>query len=243
MARKIKFTSDPDLARPHKKGAVVEAVQPSLHNVFGTIHILWYRYWLFHAKKADDSFQKLKKLEAKLLKIPVNTANIRLLSDKKLIDKIYFTGFDLVVNVVLTVEYLSEEIFRISKAKPRKGNYDKFTTSEKLKWIGEDVLGIKDITDRVAYDKFIEMESLRHAVMHPKQETVYNAKEGEWDKVPLAWFVSGKWKEAYTKWEELLEELIANWEKIRQKYKKPGTLTGVKRGIRSEEPVKLPNKT
>lgn len=59
-----------------------------------------------------------------------------------------------------------------------------------------------------------------------------------WDEVPLAWVVSGKYKDAYVKARDFFEEIFDIWESKKGDYDRPGTVINVKRGIRSLHQVK-----
>ncbi len=45
MGKKIKFVSDPSLAKNHKKGSKVIYIQPSLNDQYGIISHEIPRYW------------------------------------------------------------------------------------------------------------------------------------------------------------------------------------------------------
>jgi len=39
---------------------------------------------------------------------------------------------------------------------------------------------------------FQELEQIRHAINHPKNEIIYNCENDSWDKVSLAWGMTSR---------------------------------------------------
>jgi hypothetical protein len=61
MGKKVRIESDPKLAKPHAKGAVVELVQPAIHDL-GMIYLGHPYYWGLHAKYANNGYRRLKNI-------------------------------------------------------------------------------------------------------------------------------------------------------------------------------------
>ena len=80
---------------------------------------------------------------------------------------------------------------------------------------------------------FQELEQIRHAINHPKNENIYNSGKNSWDKVPLAWGVSGKAFKFFDESTKLFNEMYKAWQSVKSIYSKPGNLTGLQRGIKS----------
>lgn len=94
-----------------------------------------------------------------------------------------------------------------------------------------------DLGNDPRYGQLTELQLIRNAIEHPDQTTIYNHEEANWDKVPLAWVVSGKAIRAYAAARSLVNEVIQFWSDKKEEFERPGTLN-VQRGIRSLHPVK-----
>lgn len=241
MGKKIKVTDDKKLAKPHKEGAIIELIQPSIHNQFGLIFFLVPSYSLYHARIADHAYKRLERYQQTILKISPDKTNSRLISDLEFLGKIYQAGFDLVIHTYLAFDYLCLDILRAAYFPQDELTFKKLEgkeVKEKLKHIFTQILNQEP--SEKEYSKLVEIENIRHNFIHPKIERIYNAKENEWDKVPLAWVIAGKYKQSYLKTRKMFAGILKKWSKEKVKYQKPGTLTRVKRGIKSLHPFKKP---
>lgn len=244
MGRKIKTVSDPTFAKPHKAGATVELVQPVIHDL-GLIYIGHPYYWGLHAKYANSGYNRLKRYIDQILRQQPNKTNARSVHDFKLISKAYKATCDLVIHCYLCYEYLvlfilTSTLLNITSTSEDKDKFkqlEKLNLKEKLKYILEKVFNRPELTKSKGYSMlFQELEQTRHAINHPKNENIYNCGENTWDKVPLAWGLSGKSLKFFEETAKLFNEIYNEWVRVEPKYAKPGTLTGVKRGIKSLHP-------
>ncbi len=241
MGRKVKVQSDPNLAKPHAAGAKVELVQPAIHDL-GLIYIGHPYYWGLHARYANAGFNRLKKyIDLILQKQPDNT-NVRSVHDFNLISKIYKSTCDLVTHTYMSYEYFSLFVLTAVYLNVNSTDEDKKVfkelenkeLKEKLRHIIVSILKEPNLVNSTGYSMlFQELEQIRHAINHPKNENIYNCGENTWDKVPLAWGVSGKSLKFFEESAKLFNEIYKSWQKIEPNYSKQGTLTGVQRGIKS----------
>lgn len=239
MGKRINLESDPKLAKSHEPGAVMELTQPVLHSQFGVVHYLSFQTYFFHLQMASDAFAKLEELQGEVLKLPIHSDNARLISDPVLLQNIYAAGFGVIINTYLAFDhFLFVSLMTIYRDDPCMLKIlDEWDTLEKLNRF-LNLVSKADLVSSLGYSKFCDIEKQRHGFNHLTLERFYNAKDHSWDEVPLAWIISGRYKEAYQGSMKLLSELRAVWDEERKKHDKPVVLTGVKRGIKSLHPAK-----
>ena len=239
MGKKLKLVSDPKIAKPHEAGAVIELTQPVLHNQFGAIHFITPQFYPYHFNRAEKAFRELNGFQDKILALPVNSDNSRMISDLELLGNIYDAGFDMVVHLYIGFDhFLLDMLMNVINDQERRKQMNKWEAMMRLNYVLKNIINRKDFINSSGYSKFAEIETKRHAFNHPTTRRIYNGNLGQWDEVPLAWIISGKYKEAYEEARKLFEELNKIWEVEKEKYKKPGTLINVQRGIKSLHPVK-----
>jgi len=241
MGKKTKTISDPSLARSHEAGAKVEFVQIALHEL-GMIYIGHPRYWTLHAGYANAGYKRLKRYIDKILAQNPTTGNVRSVHDATFITKIYKATFDLIAHTYLTYEYFVLSTLTTIYLYPGASEEDKkkfaelenLELKEKLRHIIVDILKKPELIASKGYSMlFQELEQARHALNHPKNDNTYNCGDTTWDKVPLAWGVSGKSLKFFEHSVDLLNSIYKDWIEIEPQYAKPGTLTGLKRGVKS----------
>ena len=239
MGKKIKLISDNKLAKNHNACSSLVLVQTLVHNTFGGIHYTIPSFYMYNFSIARKAFNKLETYQEDILKLPVMDNNSRMISDHKLLNKIYKEGFDLVVHIYLGFDYFFVDIMAMvyGNNKEMKKNFKRWEPIKKMNHILKKILNKKNMINSVGYSKFAEIERNRHAFNHP---TIYNIHNGElnlWEEVPLAWVISGKYKEAYLETISFFNELNKIWNNEKIKYKQSETLT-VKRGIKLMHSIK-----
>jgi len=241
MGKKIKIKSDPELAKPHKQGTVFELVQPAV-NELGLVYIKHPIYWTFHAHFANLAYSRIKKYEDQILSQKLDKQNVRGIYDKTFIRKLYRSSTELILHTYLLFEYFSLFVLTTVYLYPGAGKneknkfekLDKLELKDKLKHILKQILNKPELVNSKGYSMlFQEWEQIRHNINHPKNENVYNCGKNTWDKVPMAWVGSGKYKKFYEEIVKLFNSTYENWQSVEQNYAKPATLTGVKRGVKS----------
>lgn len=241
MGKKTKIESDPKLARSHAAGASFEVVQIALHDL-GMIYVQHPIYWALHARYANSAYKRLKRYIDQIMESKPSIGNVRSIHDANKITKIYKATFDLVVHSYLTYEYFVLFILTTVYLYPGATEIDKqhfehlqsLELKDKLKFIIINIINKPELIESRGYSMlFSELEQARHSLNHPKNDNTYNCGDTTWDKVPLAWGVSGKSIKFFDSSARLFNGLYEGWELVEPKYRKPGVLTGVKRGIKS----------
>jgi hypothetical protein len=234
MASKIKLESDLSLARVHKQGALVEVVQASLHSNYGLIYTLWPKYWVLHAQTAEKHYNRLKKIDLKILQVEVRSDGSRVL-DEKLTKMLYTEGVGLALNVELMVEHFCLEVKRTAKVDFQ----DRDDTSQKLLLVLSEI-DYRDIRQDPGYQSFGHLLHCRHNITHPTLNNTYDGTNGStWDEVPLAWIASGKAIKAWEEFAPLFEDICRYWgEYAHENFAAPATLT-LQRGMKSKHSFKL----
>lgn len=241
MGRKAKIKSDPNLAKPHAAGAKIELVQPAIHDL-GLIYIGHPYYWSLHARYANAGYRRLKKYIDNILQKQPDNSNVRSVHDFELISKIYEATCDEVIHTYLSYEYFTLFVLTVVYLNPSSSEEDKKRFAEienkelkdKLRHILTDIIKEPNLINSSGYSMlFQELEQIRHAINHPKNENIYNCGNNTWDKVPLAWGVSGKSLKFFEESAKLFNNIYKSWQRVEPNYSRPGTLTGVQRGIKS----------
>lgn len=229
MGKKIKTKSNESLAAPHAAGAAVNVLQSSLHRVYGMINLHLPHYWIFYYEEAHSTLERLRVLDKRILAVPVHPSQSRVINDPTFIKEIFLTGTRLVTDVNLAFEYLAPEIE--NTVKPTSLNDD---LNERLIHLAR-AIDFKDIPNSVLYERFSELRTVRHSIMHPKPDNTHNLLD--WAKVPLAWVVSDKCIDVGQDCIKLLRSFAQHWENVKQGFDRPATLTA-ERGIQSLHSVK-----
>lgn len=238
MGKKLKLVSDPNLAKPHEAGPVMELTQPVLHLQFGAIHYLSPKMYSYHIQEAEVAFEKLESFQGKILELPVGTDNARMITDYDFLGEVYRYGFNVVVHTYLAFDHFFLDILMTVYSDPgRRRLWNNAEMLRRANHVIKKVFEKEDILRTKGYAGLVEIEQRRHAFNHPTSRRVYNGNLGDWDEVPLAWVISGKYKDTYLGARKLFEELYDIWSTEKMKYDRPGTLT-VQRGIKSLHSVK-----
>jgi|GEM_PF-1763027 len=240
MGKKIKMVSDPNLAKLHKAGAVVELSQPVLHSQFGSIHYLVQEMYIYHFERAEKAFQNLERYQKEILALPIKSNNVRMIADYELLRKMYMMGFDMVTHIYLGFDHFLMSVLMHVYS----GNSQRMKIWNKREMLGRashvigSIYAKKELLKTCEYTGLVEIEQKRHAFNHPNARRICNANKGEWDEVPLAWIISGKYRDPYIKTMALFEKLCTFWEKEEKKYNRPGKLISVQRGMKSLHQIK-----
>ena len=222
--------------RHHDKGASVVYAQPLVHSKLGAICFIWPRFWVLEWKLARKAQRELREVHDKILKVPVGRDNTRLLDvdDGGLAVRAFDAGSRMVTHTVRAVQQLCTEIERVAN-RQLEGR----TLEDRLKEAAT-VAALRLDSSSRWYGALVEIVGVRDAMEHPHQDTVYNADPRDWDRVPLAWFISERGLAAYDRFEGGFEALVAHWEMRIADMSGPGTLRTAARGIRSEMQYKKP---
>jgi hypothetical protein len=139
----------------------------------------------------------------------------------------------MVGNAVRAVQHLAQRIEGTTNAKLR-GQTVQDRINEALRlFTGDDYRVDPD------YAGLSELAEIRDALEHPSAENTYN--DEDWGRVPLAWILSERSIEAWTRFDRWFVRVATAWEGYLAQNPDPGTLT-VERGIESRLPLKKPPK-
>lgn len=236
MGRKLRVSSDQALMSHHDKGASVVYAQPLVHSKFGAICFIWPRFWILEWKLARKAQRELCEVHDEILNVPVGRDNMRLLDvdDGGLAVRAFDAGSRMVTHTVRSVQQLCTEIERVASHQ-----LEGRTLEERIKEAAT-VAELQLDSSSPWYGALVEIVGIRDAMEHPHQDTSYNARPRDWDRVPLAWFISERGLAAYDRFESGFEALVARWETRVAEMSVPGTLRTAARGIRSEMQYKKP---
>jgi len=232
MGKDQQLRNDPTRAREHAAGAPVNVIQVLTHSQLGAISYFWPRHWMFHAHAAEAAASQLAGLHQRLVSFPVNTTNaIRSVEDMAYIGAVYVAGERMVVEAVLTLQHLCEEIERTLKIRLQES-----TLSGRLRE-ALNAAALAGLTQRPGYAKYVELAEIRDAIEHPKEMNTYNGAPGQWDRVPLAWFLSERGLAAFQGCSQFIKSIVEDWETRSQELAAPAELT-LERGVFSERQFK-----
>ena len=229
MGKKIRRRTDWSLDKGNEVGDVVMLAQHAQTSL-GVVSFLGQApAYNYHAQLAGRACEQARILHSKVLEIPVTSnSNVRFLSDENFLADIYMTGSELIVNTYLTFEHLALHVgitlFRqkhpeLYKEFEEKDLQNKF--KDVLKW-----LDLESLVKSKGYGVlFSDIEKVRHAINHPKGSNIYSIDASQWDRVPLAWFVSGKHLQAYSDTVELYRQVVDGWTAYTEANKATGTIT------------------
>ena len=254
MGKNLRVVSDPAKDKAHEAGAVVEFYQPS-ETSLGSVLTIRQMHWEHNAEAVQNAYTKLDYFQNKILITKPDDGNYRHIRDKRLLQKIYISGCDMVNHTYLLYSHLSHWIISTVHVWPDNTKQDKDTMAHyesrtidyeaPLNYVVKDIIKRADLLKHPGY-AFItgEWKDVRHALNHPTHENIYNAKPGDWDKVPMAWFCSGKFRDQYKEIVAFHNELMEEWEKLLPNYKRPGNINITHRGATSKykPQVKKPKK-
>ena len=226
MGRKTKLESNAALAKPHSVGAKINVIQVLAHSEFGAISYLWPKHWVFEIHLADKAFAKLEALHQELLKLPVNNSNMRMVSNFELLEDIFCAGSDMVSHAARAIQHLCECMER-----EMGRDLIAMSSTERIKEATA-FFGLDDFNEHNGYQGFIEILRIRDAVEHPKMANILRGGN-EWDEVPLAWMMSERGLQAYTKFDSWFELIVEEWGVYSESHSRPMELT-LKRGIMSK---------
>lgn len=233
--RKAKMKSEKSLARSHEAGTEVLFTQPCIHPRYGAIMFAILDHVDFYFKAAESNLEDAKKFHASILSTPVGNSNNRLISDGQLLGNFFMHAQSVVLFSYMALEYFSMNCIK------SLGRYDEWKTSrldEKLKLLIPTALGIPKLPNKLR-DAFGDLETRRHSLNHPSPENVANGNDREWDTVHMAWLMIGNYEKSYKDALAIYHHLLEPMRKWNKDHSSgPVTLTGVKRGIRFDNPAK-----
>lgn len=241
---KLRNESDSTLAHSHQAGAIVSFVQPARDNVWGRYYFVHYmrHYWIL--SEARLSYRKSLRLLKRCRDLEVNPKTLVRHIPDDLKERLDVASMEYVILIKLGFEYLTAEMMqRINNVRKMK-----FGLIE-IPWEDTQVINrLRTILTNLGSSAnipttLISLITRRDIVEHPTQERLYNCKENEWKNVHLSWVLSGELEGSLKEIVNFVNPLMKQFEEYAEANKVPGTLTGVKRGIKSTDPYKKPVNT
>lgn len=238
-SNKLRNATDPSLARPHKQGAVVELVQPAKDNRWGRFYFNHYkRYYLLlnqSRKHYNRTIYYLKQCRSIEVDAQRGTRHI----DDNLKEKLELHSMLFLVFLKLGYEYMTLEMLpsvdyiQFKKQNIPRENWDIVELNDRL----------KALTNRLSIKatippKLLDLFKRRDIVEHPLSGRLYNATENGWKNNHLAWVLSGEIEGVLTEIIKFTNEIIEVFDNYVKDNPIPGTLEGVKRGLKSTDPYK-----
>lgn len=242
MKRKTKLRSNPALVKDHAPGAPANPLQILTHDPYGTLAYPWPPYWDFEKQLADLAFDRLKELHEEVFALPIDASNMRQIRDLDLLGRIFGAGTDMISHAVRSVQHLA--LSMENRKSLESGKHVSFATqiaTERIKQ-ATDQFRLNNHQGDLGYQGFVEILDKRHAVEHPKELTVFQGTDGNWDEVPLAWILSDRSLKAYERYSSWQALLVADWNEYCQAHPleiKNGILM---RGVESLVSAKKPRK-
>lgn len=243
MGKKIALKTDTKSAKDHPAGSRVLFTQP-VYGEFGNLHSHYYRQWVLFWNESRRLLKRLDMLQRRINEITPDKSGFRSLYEDRyasLMERYFNTGIPFIESVYLTFQHFSNEVlghYFLHSENPPKSikDYNRENDKDlrqKLEFICKTVLEKPALIQHKGYGALItEFEPRRHSINHPNNENSYNATENDWDKVPLAWLLSGRHKSAYKMLNEFAIELFQFWEVRLKELERPGNISAV-RGIES----------
>jgi hypothetical protein len=234
MTRRPRIRANRELARPHASGAKVIPVHPVEHSTFGAIHYVWGPLWPEHFRLAKTAAGRLASLHQRVLQIQPGTDRGRYIGDTDLLGDAYEICNAMVSHSVRAVQHLAQDI-ESQHRQPSRGS----TSAERIREAAK-LFSLKDYAGTMDYAGFGELVSIRDALEHPSNDTVY--QNADWHKVPLAWTLSTRSAETWARFHSWFGRLVQDWEEYKKnRLQTPTTLNILMRGIESTLPLKKPS--
>jgi L-rhamnose mutarotase len=237
MGKKIVTKTNTKTSTSHPAGAKVTWLQP-VYGEHGNMHTKRYRLWTILRADAEELYIQLNELQLQINQINPSAINgFRELHDEAhndLMEAYIKAGYKFIESIYLMFQDLTSEVighFLLPGEEEKYKEINGRDLNQKLEYVCKIVLEDKALVGHSGYIAlFSEFEIRRHALNHPDAWNTYNASDNDWDKVPLAWLLSGRYKKNYERIDDLLEILMPAIEKKYKELERPGTITAV-RGI------------
>jgi len=231
VARRLKVRSNPDLVAAHTAGSVVHLLHPLVHDRHGMIAFGLPSYWAFHFQLGTENAKRLQAVHRRVLALDPGSSKIRAIHDEALLLTAYDAGSAMVSNAVRAVQHLAHEV-EVVFATPLRS-----VTAEDRAREAASLFTDRAVHADPDYQGLAELVAIRDAIEHPKAENTNNPTE--WDRVPLAWLLSGRRPAAWQRFDLWFGRLATEWVTVHKSRERTFEV-GVRRGIASEHPTKKP---
>lgn len=238
--KKPKDVSDPQLAKSHEAGAIVELVQIAVNPRWGRFQFIHYQRYGVILLEAEKYYKETLELLDQCHKLAVSSeTNDRLLPDK-LKEKLEIASMKFIVFTKLGLEYLTEEMNPVLEKIRRSKNQsvellrDNTSIIPKLRVIMRYLQIEHDIPNIIV----TLLEERRDIIEHPTPQRLYSGSSFTWKTNHLAWVLCGELEGSFEHIASLVNEIAKKYEIYVYENPVPGRLQGLQRGIRAKEPAK-----
>jgi hypothetical protein len=235
VGRRVKLEADPALAQAHAGGSKIWLNQPCVHGDLGALFVRQVPHFSLHLAYARQLRGELKRLDAQVERLPIETSGGRHVSDPALVANLYVVGTTLAMHTVLAFQHLVLDLETLAPA--NAGSADLNT---RLSAVLERLGYRTDLRTDSGYAHLCEIQELRDAIEHPTRDNVYTVLANDWDRVPLTWVASGRAAAAFDAAEPFLDALATFRGRVEGRRKGPGVLLNVTRGIKATNPARKP---
>lgn len=233
----LRNISDPQIAKPYKKGDAISLCQFAKDNIWGQYAFCYFEKFPLYFKQTKYYYDETIKILKECRKVEVHPENKQRFLSYELVSSLEnFSSYFLIFNK-LAFEYLCEEfLFIINNIemhhKREKLDMDGLETFEKLKKIK------KFLKSRKSPPTILStLFKRRDIIVHPTRKRLYNPDKNEWININTCWVLSGKMEICFSEIEKFINELYNAFEKYKRENRKPGKLN-IERGIKSLDPYK-----
>lgn len=233
----LRNISDPQIAKPHKKGDVFSLCQFAKDNIWGQYAFCYFPKFPLYFEQVKYYYNETIKVLEECRKVEVHPENKQRFLSYELVSSLEnFSSYFLIFNK-LAFEYLCEEfLFIINNVemnhKREKLEMGELETFEKLKKIKKFLKSRKSPPPIL-----LTLFKRRDIIVHPTRERLYNSDKNEWSNINTCWVLSGKIEINFLEIEKFIEELYNAFERYQKENAKPGKLN-VERGIKSLDQYK-----
>ena len=239
IAQKMKNAPDPSLAHSHKKGAIVELVQPSNDKRWGRYYFIHYRRWFLWLTKSLEEYEETIKLLSQCRKIKIDEVRGTRHVEDDLRDKLELHSTQFLVFLKLGFEYMTLEMLpavnqiQVAKNGIKKIDWDGVELNDRVIQLVSS-LGITSPIPPCLFDFFVR----RDIVEHPNPERLYNATEDGWKNNHLAWVLGGEIEGKNDEITNFVNVIAQTFDDYVRNNPIQGKLEGVQRGLKSVDPFK-----
>ncbi|HEX7096603.1 MAG TPA: hypothetical protein VF183_12015 [Acidimicrobiales bacterium] len=202
------------------------------HERLGAIAYEWPRYWPALLEASRQARDDLAALHDRIGRVPPGRDGSRTLFYDFIEPAIAAHGH-MILDAVLTTRYFVLELERVAQLQPAAVHDD--LRRLRAACIGA---GLDDPAQDERWPLLGELVGVRHRIEHPTQGTIYSADA--WDRVPLAWSLTGRALECFDAFHSCFCDLANAWEARRTALARRGVFDVVQRGLRSRRPPKKP---
>lgn len=237
--KKLKNLFDPSHAHPHKEGTTIHFMLTSVDPKWGRYLFVQYRRYGLILNEGLKHYRKTIRLlkECRKLNVEEKTGFRDVPDDLR--DTLEINSIQFLVLTKMGLEYLVAEYqLAIKQIKEGRGEIyeepkDTHDLGDRLK-ILKNAIGVSHEVPAEIYTLF----DRRDIVEHPTTDRLWDGSDTGWKTVNLSWVLCGEIEGIIDPVVSFVNEFIERVESYIKDNPIPGTLTGVKRGLKAGEQYK-----